>query len=490
MTPSSERLPGTGGSRSQPASTGMWTRFAAFADTVAMRGGPAQFVIAALIILAAAAISEALLVFLHISRVSVVLLGSVVLAATWLGGRSALFAAFFAFLTQNIFIMQPAMKGMMSTREQILTLAIFLLVSVFCGALAGRMRDETRRALKLAELNQSLFLASRRMAVTDDEQELRAIMLDAVDRLAGPAAMTDDAPGGRTPESGSDPLRAQHETLGVLTWSASRTAGEPMVEDTIRVLADMCAASIARVRLASHRTALEIAASTERLQTALLSSISHDFRTPLSAILTSASSLREYGERFSPKTRDDLAVTIQEEAERLNRYVANLLHMTRLDAGVLKADRAPFNVLEIIDRVVVEARRRHGESPAIVLQAGGPSDALGDGVLLEIAFGNVLDNALRFAQSRVTVSIKTGERLQVEVRDDGPGVPADMTDRIFDRFVRTQASNGASPQYQDGYGLGLSITRGLMEAMGGSARASAAKPGLALMLELECAPHE
>ena len=161
-----------------------------------------------------------------------------------------------------------------------------------------------------------------------------------------------------------------------------------------------------------------------------------------------------------------------------------------LDAGVLKADRAPFNVLEIIDRVVVEARRRHGESPAIVLQAGGPSDALGDGVLLEIAFGNVLDNALRFAQSRVTVSIKTGERLQVEVRDDGPGVPADMTDRIFDRFVRTQASNGASPQYQDGYGLGLSITRGLMEAMGGSARASAAKPGLALMLELECAPHE
>lgn len=445
--------------------------------------GAWRYLAAAVVVLLGVAVAETLLLTLQLSRVSTVLLASVVISATWLGGRPAFFAAGFAFLAQNIFLMQPAMQARMESREQILTLAIFLLVALTTGSLAGRMRDAAKRAMALAEMNTTLFEASRRMSATDEEGELRRIIIEEVEKLTGgPATLTaDPAPAGPDGAWRSYALKAQSEDLGLLRWRAAAASGHENVDGIVSVLADMCAASIARARLASHKSELEIAAQSERLQTALLSSISHDFRTPLSAILTSASSLRAYGEQFTPDTRADLATTIQEEAQRLNRFVANLLNMIRLDAGGFKPERVSFDVPEVVDRVVRSGQRVSDKTVTVEIAEESRS-AQGDPVLFELAVQNVLENALRFAGKNVHIAcLPDGRSMAVRVRDDGPGVPADEVSRIFDRFF-SSANQGVSVK---GTGLGLSITRGMMEAMHGTADAAVGPEGTGLIVSLK-----
>ena len=449
----------------------------------AEESGVWRYLAAAIVVACGIAAAETLLLTLQLSRVSTVLLASVVISATWLGGRPALFAAGFAFVAQNIFLLQPAMQARMDSREQVLTLAVFLLVALTTGSLAGRMRDAARRSMALAEMNTRLFEASRRMSATDEEGELRRILAEEVERLTGgPATLAADAaPSGDGDEWRAYRMKAQAEELGLLRWRASASGGNENVDGAVLVLADLCAASIARARLATHKSDLEIAAQSERLQTALLSSVSHDFRTPLSAILTSASSLRAYGEQFSPETRADLATTIQEEAQRLNRFVVNLLNMIRLDAGGFKPERIGFDVAEVLDRVVRSGQRSSDKNVSVEIAEGARS-ALGDPVLFELALQNVVENALRFATKDVRISCtREGDSLAVRVSDDGPGVPADEVSHIFDRFF-SSASKGFSAK---GSGLGLSIARGMMEAMHGAADASAGDDGVGLAISLK-----
>lgn len=445
--------------------------------------GAWRYLAAAVVVLLGVAVSETLLLALQLSRVSTVMLASVVISATWLGGRAAFFAAGSAFVAQNIFLMQPAMQARMDSREQILTLAIFLLVALTTGSLAGRMRDAAKRSMALAEMNTRLFEASRRMSATDEEGELRRILLEEVEKLTGgPVTLaSDQAPVGGDGAWRSYPMKAQAEDLGLLRWRTSASGGHENIDGTVCVLADMCAASIARARLAGHKSKLEIAAQSERLQTALLSSISHDFRTPLSAILTSASSLRAYGEQFTPETRADLATTIQEEAQRLNRFVVNLLNMIRLDAGGFKPERVSFDVHEVLDRVVRSAQRSSDKTVSVDIAEAGRG-ALGDPVLFELAVQNVLENALRFAARDVRIACaRDGQTIAVQVSDDGPGVPAHEVSHIFDRFF-SSSHQGVSVK---GTGLGLSITRGLMEAMYGAADATVGPDGAGLTVSLK-----
>jgi two-component system sensor histidine kinase KdpD len=255
---------------------------------------------------------------------------------------------------------------------------------------------------------------------------------------------------------------------------------------TLDILIDTGAAAIARARSAADRAAAEAHARAEDLRNALLSSISHDLRTPLASILASASSLREYGESFPPATRADLAATIEEEVERLDAFVANLLSMSRLEGDALSIDRVPFDVREVVHRAL--ARRK---LPGDVAQAGeGPAPAaLGDPLLFEQAFGNVVDNALRHAdrgRGLTIVSRRRGAQVTVEVTDQGPGLAAGEEERVFDKFYR-----GAPAARTAGAGLGLSIVRGLMRAMDGEAAAANRADGvsgLTVTLTLAAAP--
>jgi two-component system sensor histidine kinase KdpD len=279
--------------------------------------------------------------------------------------------------------------------------------------------------------------------------------------------------------------------LGAVVWRVSddRVRRDADTESLINVLVDMGAAAIARASLSSVKAEMEAVTRAEHLRTALLSSISHDFRTPLSAILASATSLLEYDDRLEPEIRKDLLLNIQEEVERLNRFVANLLNMTKLESGVLEVRTEPVPVGEVIDRVLRRLGRRPGGRSLVQTVDDRSLEAEADPVLLEQALTNIAENAVQYSPDGSTVTVRAqaiGGRVRIDVLDEGEGVPARDRHRIFEKFFRA-ANARSAPQ---GAGLGLSIARGLIEAMGGEVSAETredGRSGLRMQIQLAAA---
>jgi two-component system, OmpR family, sensor histidine kinase KdpD len=232
-------------------------------------------------------------------------------------------------------------------------------------------------------------------------------------------------------------------------------------------LADQSALAIERIGLASDVERARVASEAERLRSALLTSISHDLRTPLASILGSATSLKNYRDTLDIGQQDELIGTIQEESERLNRFIANLLDMTRLEAGAVE----PLTDLVDIGDIIGSALRRAGKVLAqhliaIDLAADLPMLRL-DPVLFEQVLFNVLDNAAKYAPagSEVRVSAqRKGDIVRIQVLDEGDGIPPGDLERIFGKFYRVHAGDSR----RVGTGLGLAICRGFVEAMGGT----------------------
>jgi two-component system sensor histidine kinase KdpD len=202
------------------------------------------------------------------------------------------------------------------------------------------------------------------------------------------------------------------------------------------------------------------------LRSALLSSISHDLRTPLTAILGSVTALRATPEAFDNAAREDLLATIQEEAERLDRFVRNLLDMTKLESGALDFKREWFGANDMIDAVTRRFAKHLDEKRIVSIVHPNLPLVRADFVLLETTLFNLLDNAVKHAEGAsnitLTASLRNGH-ICFEVRDDGPGIaPGDMP-KLFDKFFRVQRGDTAVA----GTGLGLAICKGLVEAMGG-----------------------
>lgn len=203
-------------------------------------------------------------------------------------------------------------------------------------------------------------------------------------------------------------LRADAKALGVAAWTTSARDGLRAEQQTLlEILADAGAAAIARARLAAGKAEAEARARTEDLRNALLSSISHDMRTPLAAIMVSASSLRRYGPTFDAPTQQDLAATIEEEATRLDAFVANLLNMSRLEAGALTVQRVGFNVAEVIERTL--ARHDAGQQRVTVVMASNLNEGLGDPLLFEQALGNIVENAVRYVPPAASIEVLAHE---------------------------------------------------------------------------------
>jgi two-component system sensor histidine kinase KdpD len=290
------------------------------------------------------------------------------------------------------------------------------------------------------------------------------------------------------------PIKSGERRLGTALWRlpemTEREAEE--LRTLTEVLVDLGGAALARARLSAEKAQVEAVARTEKLRTALLSSISHDFRTPLSGILASATSLLEFDDAFDRDTRRDLASNIQEEAERLNRFVANLLNMTKLESGVLEPNLARVSVVELVSSAVERVDRRKGARRLPVVRVGADLQVMADPVLLEQALTNILENAIAFSPDGSEVSTwitERGDAVEIDISDEGSGVPAQELGHIFDKFYRA-SSPQASAQ---GTGLGLSITKGLIEAMGGSVQARLRDdnaPGLSVLIRLPAADAE
>ncbi|NEX92006.1 ATP-binding protein, partial [Caulobacter sp. 17J65-9] len=258
------------------------------------------------------------------------------------------------------------------------------------------------------------------------------------------------------------PLQGLRERVGVVGLRGLA----PDAEGRVSALLEQGAVALERAQLASAAAENEALRRADRLRSALLNSISHDFRTPLSSVLGSATTLLEFGTDLKPAVRRDLLESIAQDARRLNRYVGDLLDMGRLEAGALKPRRSWTDVREVLDAAAERLGERLGGRTIERDFARDLSKVRTDPVLLEQAVLNILDNAAAYAPQDSRIEIATHEDLAnvlITIEDEGPGIPADALDRVFDKFRRLQAPSDRG----EGLGLGLSIARGFIEAMGG-----------------------
>src|SRR5581483_1423320 len=253
-----------------------------------------------------------------------------------------------------------------------------------------------------------------------------------------------------------------------------RAQDAPPLDSEARALLDtlveQTAAALDRASLAREMVNARTATETERVRNTLLASVSHDFRTPLSSILGSASSLIDYGDKLGPAAQKDLLGQIKTEAEELDEMVRNLLAITRIDAGALELRRDWIDLREAAERVV-NAARRHGARQKIeVRMPDGLPLVRADAALTEQLIGNIVGNAVVHTPPETAVQVEASvapSNVALRVTDDGPGIAPDVLPTIFDKFVKG-GSDAPTGDSNHGTGLGLAIAKGIMEAHGGS----------------------
>jgi two-component system, OmpR family, sensor histidine kinase KdpD len=219
-----------------------------------------------------------------------------------------------------------------------------------------------------------------------------------------------------------------------------------------------------------------VISETESLRSALLSSISHDFGTPLASVIGSASSLLAYGERYTPEVTQDLLTTILEEAERLNKFVSNLLQMTRVESGALIPSLRFADVDDLIGTVLDNAQRRLEKHDLYVDVAERLPLINVDFVLMETVLMNLLENACKYSPVESTISVMAYEgdgEVIIDVKDQGQGIPSEDLGAVFDKFFRVKARDRKIA----GTGLGLAICKGILEGHNGSIEALSDGPG-------------
>jgi two-component system sensor histidine kinase KdpD len=263
------------------------------------------------------------------------------------------------------------------------------------------------------------------------------------------------------------PLKTMRGVVGVLGVKPI-DPNRHLTRDQLRTLdafANQIALAIERARLAEQARQSEMLEITEKLQTALLNSISHDLRTPLVSITGALSSLADDQIHLDESARRSLIETASEEADRLNRLVGNLLDMTRLESGAMRFKKEACDIQDLVGSALEELRSRLGNrSVSIDIPIELPLIHL-DFVLVERVLVNVIDNAMKYSPAESPIQIKAhaaGAFMEIEVADRGTGIPPEDLTRIFDKFYRVQRPDNVS-----GTGLGLSISKGIVQAQGG-----------------------
>lgn len=425
----------------------------------------------------------------------------ITVAGSFYGLTSALIAAAAAFLLYNFYLTEPVLTLRLATGRDVAPLIIFNLCAVITGVLAGRLNDRAQAANRsnrhltsLLEASQALQSAVRLEDIADALRVLMPVLVDAeviVFRLTddghlvalGPdraeartiaeLSRTADQPDGRAGDLVAHRLVGGSGLVGMLVVGAAEARRfEPAF---LPALASLIALALERARFSEIVAENRAAARTEELKTALLSSVSHDFRTPLTAISASASSLIAYREQLDRETSAQLLRGIVDECERLNRYTANLLEMSRLEAGQPHAHAQSLGVTEMLAAVVQRIRGRAPDRQIDLVAKNGELVVNADAALFELVLINVLENAILYSGEGSPILVQSeadGAFCRVSIADEGQGIPDEDLDRVFDRFFRVARAE-ASPR---GSGLGLAIAKGFVEALGGTIAAST--PGL------------
>jgi len=469
-----------------------------------------------------------------LQNLSMLYLAAVLLSAVIAGRGSALLAATLSFFAYNFFFIEPTGKLTVAQAQEVLSLAIFIAVALAAGHLAARLREQVELARQQARQSQALLEFSRKLSGAHGQDMVLDAVVSHLNSSLGRAAvvLTPDETGeiaaaaAWPPDQLLDPTEMtaarwafeKKEPAGFLSGtlpqvrylfrpviSAQRLLGvaglamgkgdTPLAADeerTFVALLDQAAIALDRARLNRESSMASVAREGEKVQAALLSSLSHDLRTPLASITGAVTTLRQLGEKMPAASRDDLLLAIEEEAGRLNRFVANLFDMTRIEAGMMKARREPIDIAAIIDTSAARARKLHLDLSIDLSIAPGLPRALGDATLLEQVLFNLLDNARKYGGADLPVTIYAREedgKVSMAVTDQGKGIPEADLERIFEKFYRRAKGDGRPA----GTGLGLSIARGLVTAMGGTIKAvspAARKRGTRFTIRLPRAEPE
>jgi two-component system sensor histidine kinase KdpD len=442
---------------------------------------------------------------------AMIFLVSVLMSALAFGLWPAVTAAAAAALAYNFFFLEPRLSFSIGHATDLLTFLVFFAVALTTGWMAGRIRDQGVAMSRRASAITALLAASRTLSASttrDETAQALAEQLAAatggeavvllpsggdVAAVAGAPALkplaTADQAAARWAWQHGEPAGAETGTLpnaaftfrplqglkarsGVAGFDARTLQGEAG-ERFVSALLDQGAVALERAEFAADAADAEALRRSDKLRSALLNSVSHDLRTPLSTVLGSATTLLEYGKSLDKRVQMDLLSSIREEAERLNRYVGNLLDMTRLEGGGLELRSDWADVRDVLGAAADRVARRVGgrkvtrDFPPVLTLVKV------DAALLEQALVNILENAVAYSPDDSTIELAAYEdrnNVVISIEDEGRGIPTAELERVFEKFRRMEESTDRGK----GAGLGLAISKGFVEAMGG--RIAAASP--------------
>lgn len=494
--------------------------------TAAKRGQPVElrgYIASLTLVAAATVICEVLRPFLAPTNMVMFYLLAVVVASVRLGQKPAMATALLGVLAFDFFFVPPRLTFVVADTQYLMTFLGLFVVGIVISTLVARSREraEVMRAREVQTA--SLYYLSRDLAASvDTEAVLKAVIrnveealtahvaiflpegerldlvasseemsLDIKELAVADWAFRNSHPAGRATDTlvSADliylPLQTPASVLGVM---GVRLENEQAYhsQDNRRLLdafATQAAMAMERIRFSRQAEQAQILQARENLERALLNSISHDLRTPLVSVTGVLSSLREEGDHLSDRARRELLDSACSEAERLNRFVGNLLDMTRIESGAIQLNRELCDVQDLVGCAMAAVEQRIGSHPVTINLTGDLPLVSMDLVLMTQVLVNLLDNAHKYSVPESVIEISAGTEdgwLDLEVADRGPGVPEHDLKRVFDKFYRIPIPEGAG-----GTGLGLSICKGIVEAHGGRIHAeNRSNGGLRIVIRL------
>jgi two-component system sensor histidine kinase KdpD len=450
----------------------------------------------------------------------VIYLLSTVLAAIFLGRGPAVLASFLSVAAFDYFFVPPQLTLAVTDTEYILTFFGLLAVSLVISYLTAQVREQADAAQRREAQTAALYELGHDLTATVGLEAVSKTIISHISQTfsrevaiflpeSGQLRLFNASPGlvvsenelavatwafehseiaGRGTDTLPDasmhyqPLKTTHGVIGVLGVKpvSPNSYMSPDQRRTLDAFVNQVALAIEGARLVEQAHQTELLEATEKLQTALLNSISHDLRTPLVSITGALSSLEESGPALDDEVKRSLIETAREEAERLNRLVGNLLDITRLEADVMRLHREACDVQELIgsslEQVGTPLKNRKVK---VEIPPKLPLVNL-DFVLFSRVLVNIIDNALKYSPPEKPIEIKArvfNHNLEITVADQGEGIPVEDLEHIFDKFYRVQRPDNVS-----GTGLGLSISKGIVEAHGGTIRAQNRRGGGAFFI--------
>lgn len=453
-------------------------------------------------------ISRIIQPYISPTNLVMVFLLAVVVTAAFLGRGPSILVSFISVLAFDFFFVPPFLTLAVSDTEYILTFIGLFGVGLVISELTARLRDQVDVAKHREMETATLYALSRDLSIAEGLEEIIRAVSENISETFGrevviflpegdkneklkpytpnPNFTLDEhelavatwsyqhgQPAGRGTETliASDsryiPLKTSKGVVGVLGVKPQKP-GDQLTGDRRRLLetfTSQAALAIERARLAEQAQYAQLLQAAERLQTALLNSISHDLRTPLVSVTGALSSLVEGGPAMDAEIRQSLVETALEEADRMNRLVSNLLNMTRLEAGALQVVKQPGDIQDTIGTALENLRARLADRQVSVIVPEDTPLIPMDFVLIVQVLVNLIDNSLKYSPENTPIDIHVWQdngMMQVQISDRGMGIPPDDLNHIFDKFYRVKR-----PENISGTGLGLSISKGIVEAHGG-----------------------